>query len=145
MKGKIGRPTDSPKQTVIRARVDDETLQKLDSCTEQLEKTRSEVIRQGIDKVYYDTFERKHLPPEDSCKLAWVKNALMVAKMDGIITDREKETIISELTSVQSMEEFSTGTWELIERVIHDFTDGKRDNSTLLVELEGNSKEGENE
>lgn len=49
---KIGRPTDSPKNTMIRVRVDDSTLEKLDECVSKMNSNRSEVIRKGISMVF---------------------------------------------------------------------------------------------
>ncbi len=54
MNAKIGRPTDSPKNTMIRVRMDDKTVAIMDECAEQLKTTRSEIIRSGILKVYAD-------------------------------------------------------------------------------------------
>lgn len=52
---KPGRPpsADSMKDRLF-IRVSKETLQKLDTCTNELKLTRSDVVRQGIDKVYDD-------------------------------------------------------------------------------------------
>jgi predicted DNA-binding protein len=49
---KMGRPTDSVKDTTIRARMNEETVKRLDKCCEVMKATRSEVLRTGIDKVY---------------------------------------------------------------------------------------------
>lgn len=49
---RMGRPTSDPKTTVIRARVSDEDVKKLDYCCKIAEKNRSEIIRCGIEKVY---------------------------------------------------------------------------------------------
>lgn len=46
-----GRPTESKKDTRVYVRMDDETIAVLDKCKEQLDTTRSEVIRQGINLV----------------------------------------------------------------------------------------------
>lgn len=54
MNAKIGRPTDSPKNTMIRVRMDDKTVAIMDECAEQLKTTRSEIIRSGILMVYAD-------------------------------------------------------------------------------------------
>lgn len=49
----MGRPlSDNPKSELIRVRVDQEILSKLDACTEKLQTTRSDVIRKGIEKVF---------------------------------------------------------------------------------------------
>ena len=45
---KIGRPTDSPKNTMIRVRVDDYTLEKLDECVSKMNSNRSEIIRKKL-------------------------------------------------------------------------------------------------
>ena len=49
---KMGRPTDSPKDTTIKFRSDQETLQKLKECSEMLEISQSEVLRRGIQKIH---------------------------------------------------------------------------------------------
>lgn len=46
---RTGRPTNSPKDTMLRIRVDSETLEKLDNCTRKMNSNRSEIVRQGID------------------------------------------------------------------------------------------------
>ncbi|WP_303997111.1 ribbon-helix-helix protein, CopG family [Megamonas hypermegale] len=51
-KKKIGRPTTSPKNTMIRVRMDDETIKKMDSCAKKLNTTRSEIIRNSIVEFY---------------------------------------------------------------------------------------------
>lgn len=49
---KMGRPTTSPKNTMVRVRMDDKTLQKMDECAKKLNTSRSEVIRLGIKELY---------------------------------------------------------------------------------------------
>lgn len=53
-KKRMGRPyTDATKKTVTkRARMTEQDVEKLKYCCNQLEKTESEIIRLGIDKVY---------------------------------------------------------------------------------------------
>lgn len=47
-----GRPkSENPKDTMIRVRMDKETVERLDACAKALETSRSEIIRIGIDKV----------------------------------------------------------------------------------------------
>ena len=58
VKKKMGRPTDSVKDSTIRARMNEETVRRLDKCCEVLKTSRSDVLRKGIDKIYED------LPPE---------------------------------------------------------------------------------
>lgn len=43
---------DKPKDTTIRARVDNETIQKLNYCVKVKKMSISGIIRLGIDKVY---------------------------------------------------------------------------------------------
>lgn len=53
MSPKMGQKlTDNPKDITIRARVDKETVEKLDYLVEKYNSSRSEVIRQGI-KIQY--------------------------------------------------------------------------------------------
>lgn len=49
---KLGRPTDHPKTTMFRVRLDDETIQKLEESAQLLESTKSDVVRKGINLVY---------------------------------------------------------------------------------------------
>ena len=53
---KIGRPPtgDKPMKDRLFVLVDDETKRKLNECTKQLNLSRSDVVRQGIDKMYDD-------------------------------------------------------------------------------------------
>ena len=52
---KMGRPiSDNPKDKTLRIRVDAKTLKTLDECAEILNNTRSDVVRQGIDKIRDD-------------------------------------------------------------------------------------------
>ena len=50
----MGRPTDSPKDISLRIRIDTQTDEKLKECSESLNVTKSDVIRQGIDRMYDD-------------------------------------------------------------------------------------------
>lgn len=54
---KMGRPTESPKDTMIRVRMDKETVAVLDDCAQQLNTTRSEVIRKGI-RLMHETIKK---------------------------------------------------------------------------------------
>ena len=49
---KMGRPTDHPKATMFRVRLDEESIQKLKESAESLKITKSEVVREGIDLVH---------------------------------------------------------------------------------------------
>lgn len=49
---KMGRPTDNPKTTMFRVRLDKETVEKLDESAEFLNVSKSEVVRKGIDSVH---------------------------------------------------------------------------------------------
>ncbi len=44
--------TDNPKDTMLRVRLDKETVQKLDCITKTLNLSKSEVVRKGIDEQY---------------------------------------------------------------------------------------------
>lgn len=58
MVAKLGRPTNNPKNSMLRVRVDTETLNKLDKCVELLHSNRSVVIRKGIDKMFDDLIKK---------------------------------------------------------------------------------------
>lgn len=50
--------TDNPKDTMIRVRMDKETVKKLDDCVEKLNSNRSSVIREGINKLHKELKEK---------------------------------------------------------------------------------------
>ena len=52
MGSKMGRPTQSPKNDTIKVRMSNEDNEKLDYCCQMTGKTKSDIIREGIDKVY---------------------------------------------------------------------------------------------
>ena len=49
------RLTDKPKNTMFRVRLDEETVEKLEECAKQLDTSKSNVVRIGIEKVYAET------------------------------------------------------------------------------------------
>lgn len=52
---KMGRPpSDDTMTDRIFIRVSKETKEKLDECTHELDATRSDIVRKGIDMVYDD-------------------------------------------------------------------------------------------
>lgn len=55
---KIGRPTNSLKDSMIRVRMDKETVEKLDKCVQAHHSNRSEIIRKGIEVAYNDLEEK---------------------------------------------------------------------------------------
>ena len=63
---KMGRPTNSPKDVMVRVRMDKTTLSKLDKCVDLKGSNRSQVIRDAIVLVYskikkYKKFRRHAL------------------------------------------------------------------------------------
>ena len=44
--------TDSPKDYMLRVRMDKKSVQMLDDCCEKMNLTKSEVVRMGIGKVH---------------------------------------------------------------------------------------------
>lgn len=46
--GKSGRPTNNPKNYMLRARIDNETLAILDECCKITQLSRSEIVRISI-------------------------------------------------------------------------------------------------
>lgn len=51
---KIGRPTDSPKDIVLKVRIDKDTSDQLEKCCEELTVSKAEVVRRGVKKMYDD-------------------------------------------------------------------------------------------
>lgn len=49
----MGRPKiDNPKGTQISVRLDNETLEKLDTCAKATGETRAQTLRRGIEKLF---------------------------------------------------------------------------------------------
>ncbi|WP_418666916.1 ribbon-helix-helix protein, CopG family [Allofournierella sp.] len=48
----MGRPTENPKTTMFRVRLDDETVKKLEESAEALNTSKSDIVRKGIESVY---------------------------------------------------------------------------------------------
>lgn len=44
--------TDNPKDFMLRVRLDKDTVKKLDTVCEKKKKSRSEIVRDAIDKMY---------------------------------------------------------------------------------------------
>lgn len=49
MAGKKGRPTDCPKDNMIKLRIDEGLLERLDAYSKAMHKSRSEVIRESVE------------------------------------------------------------------------------------------------
>ncbi|MGN1012299.1 MAG: hypothetical protein ACI4ON_00490 [Clostridia bacterium] len=49
---KMGRPTNDPKKLNTRIRLSEKDVEKLNFCCSKTGKLKSEIIREGIDKVY---------------------------------------------------------------------------------------------
>lgn len=54
---KMGRPTDCPKDYMLRVRMDQETLRKLDVCCKLENLSRSEIVRKAI-KEWFDKIKK---------------------------------------------------------------------------------------
>lgn len=55
MSPRTGRPTsENSRQSKVETRMNKDELEKLDYCCDVTGKTRSEIIRHGIDTVYYE-------------------------------------------------------------------------------------------
>ncbi len=51
---KLGRPTDNPKDTVLKIRLDKDSVQRLEECRDAMGISKAEVIRRGIKKMRDD-------------------------------------------------------------------------------------------
>ena len=49
---RMGRPTTNPKNEDLKVRISKEDRQKLDYCIKHTNKNKSEIVREGIDRVY---------------------------------------------------------------------------------------------
>lgn len=52
MSPRMGRPTDNPKKHETRIRMSDEDVEILEYCSKITGKSKTDVIREGIRKVY---------------------------------------------------------------------------------------------
>lgn len=53
MSPRTGRPkAENPKGTQVTARMDAKTIEKLEACIRELNMTKAEVLRLGVEKVY---------------------------------------------------------------------------------------------
>lgn len=58
---KRGRPhTENPKNHIVRLRLDKDMLAVLDECAVKFDRTRSEVIREGIRRLHQDLHEENN-------------------------------------------------------------------------------------
>lgn len=51
-KKKMGRPTDNPKKYQTRIRMTEEEKQTLEFCANKLNKTKTDIINIGVEKVF---------------------------------------------------------------------------------------------
>lgn len=60
MSTQIGRPkSDNSKDTMLRVRIDDEMVNKLEYAAKELDITKSEVVRNGIEIQYQKAVNQK--------------------------------------------------------------------------------------
>lgn len=56
----MGRPRiENPKATQVSARMDAETICKLEYCMKALNMTKAEVLREGVERVYQEASNKK--------------------------------------------------------------------------------------
>ena len=48
----MGRPTNNPKNEELKVRISKEDKEKLEQCINHSNKSKSEIVRNGIDMVY---------------------------------------------------------------------------------------------
>lgn len=59
MSPRTGRPkSDNSKDTMLRVRIDEETVNKLDFASKKLDMTKSEVVRNGIESEYQKALKK---------------------------------------------------------------------------------------
>ena len=60
MSPRTGRPkSDKSKDTMIRVRIDDEMVKKLEIASKNLQITKSDVVRNGIEDEYQRSIKKK--------------------------------------------------------------------------------------
>lgn len=52
MSPRMGRPTNDPKNNQYRIRLSDKEVEMLEFCCKKTQKSKSDIVRQGIEKVY---------------------------------------------------------------------------------------------
>ena len=57
-KRKRGRPTESPKNKTIKFRVDQETESKLTYCSKELKRSKSQILRDGVKKIFDELIKK---------------------------------------------------------------------------------------
>lgn len=55
---KMGRPTDNPKDIMVKFRADKTTYENLKECSDKLGVSQAEVLRRGVKKVHDDLEEK---------------------------------------------------------------------------------------
>lgn len=55
---KRGRPTDNPKDIVLKIHLDQGSHDRLEECSKEMGVSKAEVIRQGIQKMHDDLKEK---------------------------------------------------------------------------------------
>lgn len=58
MTPRTGRPTNDPKRNQYRVRLSESDIEKLEFCHQKTGKTKAEIIRAGIDKVYRELIQK---------------------------------------------------------------------------------------
>jgi hypothetical protein len=58
-KKRRGRPTNSPKNISIKARLDKVTDEKLTDCVQELKVSKAEIVRRGVHKVHGELPKKK--------------------------------------------------------------------------------------
>ena len=54
----MGRPTDNPKTLSTKVRMSKDDIDRLNFCCETTGKTKSEIIRTGIKKIYEEIIKK---------------------------------------------------------------------------------------
>lgn len=54
----MGRPTNNPKSNELKIRISEEDKNKIEYCMKKTNKTKSEIVRDGIDKVYNEIIKK---------------------------------------------------------------------------------------
>lgn len=55
---KMGRPTDNPKEIILKVRLDQGTEEKLEACAQKLNVSKAEIIRRGVH-LFHDSLKEK--------------------------------------------------------------------------------------
>lgn len=78
----MGRPTNNPKNEELKVRISQEEKDKLEYCMKNTNKNKSEIVREGIDKVYKE-LKKQSIPPNR--QTVWNTQTIRILVLTNIL------------------------------------------------------------